>query len=134
MKTELRNTLKKIIREEIHRQIKGRVDENANPKQMRNEFIQACKNYGNYRNSFADANNIKNTIGEIGRMVEMAENVTLSETQDWFDNVTVSRHMKQLKEAYKVMEKTGGELVQVQQRFNSAYEDIGEIFSKYYDV
>lgn len=133
MKNNTRQLLRKLIKEEVRRQ-KRALKENTNPKQLRNEFVQACREYGNYRNTFASSNEIKRTISEIGKLVEMAETVTLSETQDWFDNVTVNRHMKQLGEAYKVMEKTGQELVTAQQRFESAYEDIGQVLGKYYEV
>jgi hypothetical protein len=60
--------------------------------------------------------------------------MTLQETENWFDGVTVQRHMKQLKEAYKILQKTAGELRQSQQRFESAYDDIGTVLGKYYEV
>ena len=134
MKSDTKNRLRKLIREEIRRQNKRRPFESTNPRDMRNEFIQAVRGYGEFRNSFPQSSDIKSTVNEIGKLVEMAETVTLSETQEWFDNVTVNRHMKQLGEAYKVMQKTGTELVQAQQRFESAYEDIGQILGKYYEV
>lgn len=134
MKSDTKMRLRKLIREEIRRQNRRRLFESTNPKDMRNEFIQAVRGYGDFRKSFPQSSDIKTTVSEIGKLVEMAETVTLSETQEWFDSVTVNRHMKQLGEAYKVMQKTGTELVQAQQRFESAYEDIGQIFGKYYEV
>lgn len=100
----------------------------------RAQFLQACENYSQYKGTIPDAKTIQSKINEIGWIVEMAEAVTLNETDSWFDNVTVSRHMKQLKESYKILEKTGKELITTQQRFESAYEDIGEVLQKYYNV
>jgi formylmethanofuran dehydrogenase subunit E-like metal-binding protein len=77
---------------------------------------------------------LKRTVAEIKRIVESAEEITLQESDGWFDKITVNRHMKQLKEAYKVLEKTCNELVTSQQRFESAYNDIGRVLENYYDV
>lgn len=98
------------------------------------QFLEACKNYSQHRGTIPDRKAIQAKMNEIAWIVEMAEAVTLNETEEWFDNVTVSRHMKQLKESYKILEKTGKELITTQQRFESAYEDIGQILQKYYNV
>ncbi len=42
--------------------------------------------------------------------------------------------MKQLKEAFKVFEKTAGEVHTLQQRLESAYEDMGGTLNKYYKI
>jgi len=42
--------------------------------------------------------------------------------------------MKQLKEAYKVFEKTANEVHTLQQRLESAYEDMGGTLNKYYKI
>ena len=67
-------------------------------------------------------------------VVEQAEKLTLSESEHWFDNVTVSRHMKQMNEAYKVFEKTSKEMTGLQQRLESAYEDMGTVLNRYYKI
>lgn len=103
-------------------------------KQERKAFLEACKRYKEYKEQFPNSKELQGKLKEIAWLVETAENMTLQETESWFDNVTVSRHMKQLKEAYKVMEKTANELIQTQQRFESAYDDIGSILNKYYEI
>ena len=67
-------------------------------------------------------------------IVEIAEQLTLQESEHWFDNVTVNRHMKQLKEAHKVFEKTATEMTELQQRLEAAYDDMGSILNRYYKV
>jgi len=103
-------------------------------KLERKAFLESCKQYGNAHESIYRSGNINEIVSEIGNLVNLAEQVTLQETENWFDGVTVSRHMKQLREAFKIFEKTGTELHNMQQRFESSYEDIGEVLSKYYDV
>jgi hypothetical protein len=42
--------------------------------------------------------------------------------------------MKQMNEAMKVFEKTSGEMSGLQQRLESAYEDMGGTLNKYYKI
>ena len=67
-------------------------------------------------------------------VVEQAEKMTIDESEHWFDNVTVSRHMKTMNEAYKVFEKTSKEMGGLQQRLESAYEDMGSVLNRYYKI
>ena len=70
----------------------------------------------------------------LGNIVEQAEKLTISESEHWFDNVTVSRHMKQMNEAFKVFEKTSKEMSSLQQRLESAYDDMGTVLNRYYKI
>jgi hypothetical protein len=122
------NTLKKFLKENA-------TGENLRyTKSEKRAFLEACRQYGNYKESFVKSEEIRQKVEEIGWLVDTAENMTLQETENWFDGVTVQRHMKQLKEAYKILQKTAGELRQSQQRFESAYDDIGTVLGKYYEV
>jgi hypothetical protein len=42
--------------------------------------------------------------------------------------------MKQMNEAMKVFEKTAGEMNGLQQRLESAYEDMGTVLNRYYKI
>ena len=111
--------------------------EEEQPKMRKNErksFLEAVANYHRlgemvYRNS--TLTEVSETLNNI---VEQAEVVTMQESEHWFDNVTVSRHMKQLKEAYKVFEKTATEMNGLQQRLESAYDDMGTVLNRHYNV
>lgn len=108
--------------------------ESAVTQEDKKAFLEAVANYHRLGEMIYRANTLKEVAGTLGSIVEMAENVTLQESEHWFDNVTVSRHMKQLQEAYKVFEKTAGEMSGMQQRLEAAYEDIGTVLNKYYKV
>jgi len=97
-------------------------------------FLERCKKYSKYKESVYRSSNLKEQLAEIKDLIETAEKLTIQETENWFDSVTVQRHLKQMKESYKVLEKTGKELMGLQQRFEASYEDIGEILNKYYEV
>ena len=97
-------------------------------------LLEAVANYHRlgemvYRNS--TLTEVSETLNNI---VEQAEVVTMQESEHWFDNVTVSRHMKQMNEAYKVFEKTSKEMTGLQQRLESAYEDMGTVLNRYYKI
>ena len=103
-------------------------------KEDKKAFLETVGNYHKlsemvYRN--ATLQEVTETLGNI---VQQAEALTLQESEHWFDNVTVSRHMKQMNEAYKVFEKTAKEMTGLQQRLESAYDDMGTVLNKYYKV
>lgn len=123
--------IRKIVRLLIENEIK---DIESAATMSRDEFLEAVRSYGMHKESIFRSNDLKRTVAEIKKIVESAEQITLQESDGWFDKITVNRHMKQLKEAYKVLEKTCNELVTSQQRFESAYNDIGRVLENYYDV
>lgn len=127
--------LRKLIRLIVENEMTGMSDDMNNVNVMsRDEFLESVKNYGRYKESVFRSNDLKNVVQEIRKIVESAESITLQESDGWFDEITVNRHMKQLKESYKVLEKTCNELITSQQRFESAYNDIGRVLENYYDV
>jgi hypothetical protein len=127
--------LRKLIRLIVENEMTGMSDDmNAANVMSRDEFLESVKNYGTYKESVFRSDDLKNVVQEIKKIVESAESITLQESDGWFDEITVSRHMKQLKESYKVLEKTCNELITSQQRFESAYNDIGRVLENYYDV
>lgn len=127
--------LRKLIRLIVENEMTGMSDDMNDANVMsRDEFLESVKNYSTYKESVFRSDDLKNVVQEIKKIVESAESITLQESDGWFDEITVSRHMKQLKESYKVLEKTCNELITSQQRFESAYNDIGRVLENYYDV
>lgn len=131
MKNRFESKLAKTILSEKYL---GEEEESTMTKEDKKAFLEAVANYHRLGEMVYRANTLKEVAQTLGNIVEKAEQVTLSESEHWFDNVTVSRHMKQLGEAYKVFEKTATEMSGMQQRLEAAYEDIGEVLNKYYKV
>ena len=102
--------------------------------EQKKAFLEAVYNFAEHANNIYRRHSLRETASHLNELIEAANHLTLSETQDWFDNVTVSRHMKHLQEAYKIFEKTANEMDTMQQRLEAAYDDIGETLGKYYDV
>ena len=109
-------------------------EEQKMTKEERNSFLEAVANYHKLGEMIYSSAKLKEVTETLRSVVERAEKVTMSESEHWFDNVTTARHMKQLKESFKVFEKTAGEVHTLQQRLESAYEDIGGTLNKYYKI
>lgn len=128
---KLRRLVKLIVESQM-RKLSENYEESST--MSREEFLESVKSYGRLKETISNSGKIQHAVSEIKKMVEAAEEITLQESEGWFDNVTVNRHMKQMNEAYKVLEKTCNEIVQAQQRFESAYNDIGRVLENYYDI
>jgi hypothetical protein len=103
--------------------------------EQKQAFLEAVKSYKQYGESiYRQHADLKEVYGTIRELVEVAQHMTIDETQDWFDGVTVSRHMKRMNESFKVFEKTLKEVTTLQQRLESAYDEIGEVLGKYYEI
>lgn len=106
----------------------------AYTKEDRNNFLQELRNFGNLGQHVYRSKQLEDVINKVGQMVEVACQVNLSETEAWMDQITVKRHNKRLTESYKLFERTGKEIGMLQQRLESCYEDMAEVFKKYYDI
>jgi division protein CdvB (Snf7/Vps24/ESCRT-III family) len=104
------------------------------PKGDRDAFLEAVGNFHKLGEMVYTNGRLQEVTKTLQSVVEQAEKVTISESEHWFDNVTVSRHMKQMNEAYKVFEKTSTEMNSMQQRLESAYEDMGTVLNRYYKI
>lgn len=101
---------------------------------VKKKFVEAVGNFHRYGESIYRDTDYKKMCSELNEIIQIAEQLTLQESEHWFDNITVSRHMKQLSEAYKVFQKTASEMSGLQQRMESAYDDMGSVLGKYYKV
>ena len=100
----------------------------------RKNFSESVRRFNEYGKYIKRGSQMQMAMDEIKGIVGLAEQMTLKETDKWFDNVTVSRHIKNLKESYKTFEKTANEMNQLQQRLENSYNDIGTILERYYDI
>lgn len=106
----------------------------AMTKEDKKAFLEAVKSYKQYSEHIYRSGNLKEIATNVQNLVNIAETMTLNETDDWFDGITASRHMKSLKEYSKNFVKEAKEIAVRQQRLESLYEDIGKILSTYYEI
>jgi hypothetical protein len=103
-------------------------------KEQKKSFLEAVSNFHKLGEMVYSNARLQEVTTTLKSVVEQAEKMTIDESEHWFDNVTVSRHMKQMNEAMKVFEKTAGEMGGLQQRLESAYEDMGTVLNRYYKI
>ena len=76
----------------------------------------------------------RQAANRISELVEKAEKIALQETEEWFDEVTIKRNMKELNSNNKEFGKTVSEINKLQQRLESLYEEMGNNLSRYYEI
>jgi hypothetical protein len=84
----------------------------------RKAFLEAVSQYHKLGEMVYRESNLRELSETLGNIVTTAEGLTIQESEHWFDNVTVSRHMKQLQEAYKVMNIASKYMNEVSDVFN----------------
>ena len=123
-----------LLRNLLNEKYLGETEQPKMTKEEKKAFLEAVSQYHKLGEMVYRNNQLSELSETLSNIVSTAENLTMQESEHWFDNVTVSRHMKQIQEAYKVFEKTAGEMSGMQQRLEAAYEDIGTVLNKYYNV
>jgi len=102
---------------------------------QKTKFLEAVSNFHDYGKSIYREHNLKDVTQQIGELINTASELTISEADSgWFDKMTINRHVKQLKESFKIFEKTAKDMTILQNRLDSSYETIGEVLSKYFEI
>jgi len=130
----MKNYEKQLMKHILNEKYLGEDEETKMTKEERSAFLEAVSNFHKLGEMVYAKGGLQEVSTTLQSVVEQAEKLTLSESEHWFDNVTVSRHMKQMNEAYKVFEKTSKEMTGLQQRLESAYEDMGTVLNRYYKI
>jgi hypothetical protein len=115
----------KKIKEELDR--KSNINEKA-------AFLDEIAKFNEYGARIYRTQGLKEAAAAINRIIEGAEQLMLQETEEWFDEVTVKRNMKELKRKNQDFMKTVSEVTKLQQRLESLYEEMGHTLSRYYEV
>ena len=82
---------------------------------------------------FGDSN-ITKIAEKLSWIANQAKSHTLSETEEWFDRITVNRNMKELTGLSNQFGKIATEAKTLQQRMGALYEDMGNILGRYYKI
>ena len=99
-----------------------------------NELVNSIKNYGSLGEHIYGKGSLKEIAENLSKIAEGAAQHSLSETEDMFDKVTVSRNMKELTGLSKQFGKVAGEANSLQERMSGLYEDMGNILGRYYEI
>ena len=108
--------------------------EDVKPKIDRQQVSENVKNFGHIGKSLYNNNSITEIAKQLSDIAESAHSHILSETDDWFDKVSVSKNMKALKGNVVEFQKTAKESQILNQRLTALYEDIGHVLNRYYEI
>jgi hypothetical protein len=131
---KLKDLLKESQELDYRRMNVGEEDAQGMTKEEKRAFVEAVAAYRQLGEMISHKGNLAEIHDSIKGIVENANSITLKETGDWFDRVTVQRHMKSMNESFKVFSNTIKEVSTLQQRMESAYDEIGEVLGKYYEI
>jgi hypothetical protein len=98
------------------------------------ELVSSINNYGSLGENIYGKGSLKEVAETLSAIAEGAAQHTLSETEDMFDKVTVSRNMKELTGLSKQFGKVAMEAHSLQERMSGLYEDMGHILGRYYSI
>jgi len=107
--------------------------EKLSPRQRR-EVVEAVSRFNEFGKTIYRNNEIREMVESVKSLTEMAGNLAIQESGDWFDAVTVKKDVKEIKGSSKIFEKTANEIASLQQRLESIYEDMGHKLGRYYKI
>ena len=79
--------------------LKKIISENSLSPEQKATFIEAVSNFNDFGKSIYRENNLSEVVENIKKLSESAGNYIMSETEDWFDGVTVKRDVKEISNA-----------------------------------
>ena len=98
------------------------------------KVIEALSQYNEIGKSLYTQDDLRETAEKLSNIAKLTKNHTLSETEDWFDKVSVNRNMKELTNFSTQFGKISGEAQSIRERLATLYEDMGNILNRYYDI
>ena len=98
------------------------------------QVMEALSQYNEIGKQLYMKDDLRETAEKLSQIAQLTKNHTLSETEDWFDKVTVNRNMKELTNFSKQFGKISSEAQAVRERLATLYEDMGNILNRYYDI
>jgi hypothetical protein len=97
-------------------------------------LLEIISTYNSYQKQMQRPSDIVEVSKTLGGIVEAAKELTLNETEDWFDAVTVKRNMSELDKMQKQFDKVSSDAKALDERMHALYEDMGNILNRYYQI
>ena len=98
------------------------------------EVQEAIREFSSYSKVLQKEENLQKIAERLSKIATNAKTYTVSETEDWFDKVTVNRNMKELTNLSKSFGKIAQESQALQQRMGGLYEDMGHVLGRYFEL
>ena len=102
--------------------------------EVKKHFLEIISTYNTFQDQMKRASDMTEVANTLGAIVEAAKEMTLRESGDWFEAVTVKRNMTELDKLDKNFQKFAVEAKSMDERLHSLYEDMGHILNRYYEI
>ena len=102
--------------------------------EVKKHFLEIISTYNTFQDQMKRQSDMTEVANTLGAIVEAAKEMTLRESGDWFDAVTVKRNMTELDKLGKSFDKFAVEAKSMDERLHSLYEDMGHILNRYYEI
>ena len=100
----------------------------------RDDLISSVNEFSSYGPSIYKKHNLAEVAKTFSEIAAAAQKHVVSETEDWFDRVTVQRNMNDLKKQATQFNKIANEAQAMQDRMAALYEDMGGILNRYFEI
>ena len=102
--------------------------------EQKKTFLEAMSKFNEYGKHIYRESELRSIIENMETLMSGASNFIIDESDDWFDSVTIKRDSKDINNTAKAFTKTAREMVGMQHRLESLYEDLGNKLGRYYDL
>lgn len=97
-------------------------------------FFDVVGKYNEYGNLLKRDRSLSELAQQLADIAEYAEYTLTSEHNDWFDQHTIKRNLKEMQAYAKEFAKIALEADTYQQRMTALYDDMGRILERYFDI
>ena len=110
------------------------LEESKLAPEQKKTFLEAMSKFNEYGKHIYRESELRSIIENMETLMSGASNFIIDESDDWFDSVTIKRDSKDINNTAKAFTKTAREMVGMQHRLESLYEDLGNKLGRYYDL
>ena len=110
------------------------LEESKLAPEQKKTFLEAMQKFNEYGKHIYRESELKSIIENMETLMSGASNFIIDESDDWFDSVTIKRDSKDINNTAQAFTKTAREMVGMQHRLESLYEDLGNKLGRYYDL
>ena len=114
--------------------LKKLLEESKLAPEQKKTFLEAISRFNEYGKSIYRESNLKDIIETMERLSSGASKFIVDESEDWFDSITIKRDSKAIDNSANEFVKTAKEMVGMQHRLESLYEDLGNKLGRYYEI
>lgn len=100
--------------------------------QHKQKFLELVKEFNTLSSSIYRKMSLKEITKKITVLGRLSEQFIVSESDDWFDKVSLKRDAKEIQESAELFEKTAKEMSTLQSRLEMLYENLGTRLSRYF--